>query len=66
MLCDTPEICKCFNALSSFGPNLCFMIGFICRLFDARNDSWSTQTKQMYVFATMEAEGDGRSPVKLA
>ena len=36
------------------GPNLCFIIDFICDLFVARN-----------VFTTFDAEGEGWDPVKL-
>ena len=43
----------------------------ICDLFVARNDSWmrwktSTGTEQIYVFTTVEAEGEAWDPIKLA
>ena len=36
----TSGISKCLNRLFLFSPHLCFIIGFICDLFVARNCSW--------------------------
>ena len=40
------------------------IIGFFCDLFVARIDSWmtSTRTEHIYIFTTMEAEGEGWGP----
>ena len=51
--------------------HLSLIIDFICDLFVARNNSWmskktSKRTKQIHVFTTIEAEGEGLYPVKLA
>ena len=64
VLFDTAGIFSCLDTLFLLSPHLCFIIGFVCDLFVARNDSWmswktSTRTKQIYVFTVMEAEGDG-------
>ena len=37
------RISKCPNTLFRFSPQLCFIIGFICDLFIARNDSWMSK-----------------------
>ena len=42
VLFDNPGISKCFNMLFLLSPHLCFIIGFICDLFVARNDSWTS------------------------
>ena len=48
-------------------PHICFIIGVICDLIVARNDSWMlkglTRTVQIYVIITMEAEGEGWDPL---
>ena len=71
VLFDNPGISKCLNTLFLLSPHFCVIIGFICDLYVARNDSWmrfktSTRTKQIYVFTTMEADSEGWDPVKLA
>ena len=70
VLFDISGISKCFNTLFLLSPHLCFIIGFVCDSFVARNDSWmsytATRTEQIYVFTTMEAEGESLDPVKLA
>ena len=64
VLFDTPWITKCLNKLFLLNPCLCFIVGFICDLFVACNDSWmskktSTRTELNYIFTTMEAaEGE--------
>ena len=65
MLFDTLGISRCLNTLFLLSPHLCFIIGFICDLFVARNDSWKTptRTEQIHGFTTMEAEGDGWDPI---
>ena len=40
VLFDKPWIAKYLNTLYLLSPHLCFIIGFICDLFVARNDSW--------------------------
>ena len=37
---DNPRISKWLKTLFLLSPHLCFIIGFICDLFVARNDSW--------------------------
>ena len=37
---DTLGISRCLNMLFLFSPHLCFIFGFICDLYAARNDSW--------------------------
>ena len=71
VLFDNPEISKCLNMLFLLSHHLCFIIGFIFDLFDACYDSWmswkiSSRTEQLYMFTTMEAEGQCWDPVKLA
>ena len=63
LLFDKPGVSKCLNTLFLF-TYLCFIIGFICDLSVERNNSWmskksSTRTEQIYVFITMEAQGEG-------
>ena len=63
-------IYKCLNKLFLMRPHLCLIIGFFCGLSVVCNDSWmtkktSTRPKQMNCFTPMEAEGEGRDPVKL-
>ena len=69
VLFDNQEISKCLNTLFLLSLYLCFTIVFICDLFIARNDSWmskktSTRTKQIYVFTTIEAQGEGLGSCK--
>ena len=37
---NNPGISAYLNTLFLLGPYLCFVIGFICNLLVARNDSW--------------------------
>ena len=58
----------CLNMLFLLSPHLCFFVDFTCDLFVVRNDPWmcmktSTQTEQMYVSTTVEAEGECWDPV---
>ena len=51
--------------------HLCFNMGFICDLSVARNESLmsyktSTRTELMYVFITIETEGEDGDPAKIA
>ena len=40
VLLANPGISKCLNKLFLLSPQFCFIIGFICDLSVARNDSW--------------------------
>ena len=63
---DNPGISKCLNTVIS-SLHLSFIIGIICDLSVARNDSWiPPHGPNKYGFTTMEAEGEGWDPIKLA
>ena len=64
-----PRYPKILNTLLMLSPHLCFIMGSICSLFVARNDSWMSWRPQRgsnkYMFFTiMELEVEGWDPVK--